>query len=226
MGASTLLQKLRQKGLKRSLKTAFERYVFFHWELIWTERDLSLPIERFKLREHPPLTRLDITPGNVHRFQRHFGDRVGVMREFAEQGHVGHMWIDEAGDVVGVMWSTTDDYYDKHYYGCTFKVAPGQYFAHSGELIRRYYGTRLSQTAQLTMWECMREKGCTTTIDVVESHNVPAMRLHMRMGYVEMGRITHVYGLFGRWRLFRETTYQGSRLEQLCRPLVRGVATA
>lgn len=226
MGASALLQKLRQKGLKRSLKTAFERYVFFHWELIWTERDLSMPIERFKLREHPPLTRLDITPDNVHRFQKHFGDRVGVMREFAEQGHVGHMWIDEAGDVVGVMWSTTQDYYDKHYYGCTFKVAPGQYFAHSGELIRRYYGTRLSQTAQLAMWECMREKGCTTTIDVVESHNVPAMRLHMRMGYVEMGRITHVYGLFGRWRLFRETTYEGSRLEQLCRPLLRGVAAA
>ncbi|MNJ60444.1 hypothetical protein D3C77_561770 [compost metagenome] len=59
---------------------------------------------------------------------------------------------------------------------------------------------------------------------MVETHNVPAMKLHLRMGYHEQGRVAHVYCLFGRWKFFRETTYSGSRLEQLRKP--RAVKTA
>jgi hypothetical protein len=42
--------------------------------------------------------------------------------------------------------------------------------------------------------------------------------MHMRMNYLEQGRITHVYGLFGRWRFYRETPYSGSRLDALRSP--------
>ena len=61
-------------------------------------------------------------------------------------------------------------------------------------------------------------------VDVVETHNLPALKLHVRMGYQEQGRVAHVYCLFGRWKFFRETSYTGSRIEPLCRP--RRVVTA
>jgi hypothetical protein len=55
-------------------------------------------------------------------------------------------------------------------------------------------------------------------VDTCETRNIPAMKLHIRMGYHEQGRITHVYGLFGRWRFYRESRYEGSRLDKLRKP--------
>jgi L-amino acid N-acyltransferase YncA len=62
-------------------------------------------------------------------------------------------------------------------------------------------------------------------VDVCEWHNIPALKLHIRTGYSEQGRITNVYELFGRWRFFRDTRYTGSRLDTLRKP-VREPATA
>lgn len=58
-----------------------------------------------------------------------------------------------------------------------------------------------------------------------DTRNFPALKVCIRMGYHEQGWVTHIYGLFGRWRLFRETRYKGSRLGPLRKP-GRPVATA
>jgi len=71
---------------------------------------------------------------------------------------------------------------------------------------------------QVALWEAMAAQGCNKVVDVCETHNIPALKLHIRMGYHEQGRVTHVYGLFGRWRFFRETRYTGSRLDPLRKP--------
>jgi len=216
MGAlRKLRERIRQKGLRRTLDTLVERYVFFHWELLWMERDLVTPVAPHTLRDHPPVQRVEITQQNADAFARHFGDRVQTMRELAAEGHTGHMYLDEQGDAIAFIWASMRDYHDRHYYGCTFPVKPGEFFEFGGEMIRRYFGSRLSVDAQIALWETMRAKGCNKVVDVVETHNVPAMKLHLRMGYHEQGRVTHVYGLFGRWKLFRETRYEGSRLEGL-----------
>ncbi|MBH3462167.1 N-acetyltransferase [Pseudomonas parafulva] len=218
-----LQERIRQKGLKRTFKTLVERYVFFHWELLWMERDLVTPVPPYKLKEHPPVTLVEITTANADAFARYFGDRVETMRELAADGHTGHMYLDEHGDAVAFIWASVVDYHDKHYYGCTFPVKPGEFFEFGGEMTRRYFGSELSVTAQVELWNAMHAKGCRKVVDVVETHNVPAMKLHLRMGYHEQGRVMHVYGLFGRWKLFRETRYEGSRLEVLRKP---GVARA
>ncbi|MHC6224051.1 GNAT family N-acetyltransferase [Pseudomonas sp. X10] len=210
-----LKERIRQKGLLRTLKTLFERYVFFHWELLWMERDLVSPVPPHNLKDHPPVTLVEITTDNADAFARHFGDRVETMRELAAEGHTGHMYLDEQGDAVAFIWASVRDYHDRHYYGCTFPVQPGEFFEFGGEMIRRFFGSRLSVTAQVGLWEAMHAKGCTRVVDVVETHNIPAMKLHLRMGYQEQGRVTHVYGLFGRWKLFRESRYEGSRLDGL-----------
>ena len=219
-------QRIRQKGLKRTARSLFRRYVFFHWELLWMERDLVTPIAPNSLKDHPPVTQVIITTENADAFARHFGDRVETMRELAAEGHTGHMYLDEAGDAIAFIWASTRDYHDRHYYGCTFPVKPGEFFEFGGEMIPRFFGSRLSASAQVSLWETMHAKGCNKVVDVVETHNIPAMKLHVRMGYHEQGRVTHVYGLFGRWRFFRESRYQGSRLESLRKPVMRRAAVA
>jgi len=71
---------------------------------------------------------------------------------------------------------------------------------------------------QVALWEAMAAQGCVKVVDVCETRNIPALKLHIRTGYHEQGRVTHVYGLFGRWRFYRESRYDCSRLEPLRKP--------
>lgn len=215
---SEIHDRIKRKGLRRTLVTLWQRYVFFHWELLWMERDLTTPVGPHNLKDHPPVSLAQITETNADAFARHFGDRVETMRELAREGHTGHMYLDEAGDAVAFIWASTRDYHDRHYYGCTFPVAPGDFFEFGGEMIPAFFGSRLSVDAQVNLWNAMQAKGCTRVVDVVETHNVPALKLHLRMGYHEQGHVVHVYGLFGRWKLFRYGEYSGSRLKPLCTP--------
>lgn len=215
---SKLWQTIRHKGLRRTFKTLWERHVFFHWELLWMERDLATPVPSCKLRPYAGLALVGIRTDNVHAFARYFGDRVETMRELAAQGHTGHMYLDEQGDAVAFIWGSLHDYHDRHYYGCWFPVKPGEFFEFGGEMTPPYFGSALSVDAQVSLWAAMQAQGCNKVVDVCETHNIPALKLHIRMGYLEQGRITHVYGLLGRWRFFRETRYEGSRLDSLRRP--------
>jgi RimJ/RimL family protein N-acetyltransferase len=150
------------------------------------------------------------------------------MAELASEGHTGHMHLDDHGDAVAFIWGSARDYFDRHYYGCMFPVKPGEFFEFGGELTRSYWGTELSVDLQLELWKAMAAQGCDKVVDVCEFHNIPALKLHLRMGYTEQGRIMNVYTLFARWRFYRETRYSGSRLDALrkpSRPSVTATAT-
>ena len=213
-----LTEHLRQKGLTATVKKAWNHYVFFHQELLWMERDLASPVPPHSLKPYPPLRVVKITADNASAFARYFGDRVGTMAELANEGHTGHMHLDDQGDAVAFIWGTVRDYFDRHYYGCLFPVNAGEFFEFGGELTRAYWGTELSVDVQLALWKAMAAQGCDKVVDVCEFHNIPALKLHLRMGYTEQQRIMNVYMLFGRWRFYRETRYSGSRLEALRKP--------
>ena len=213
-----LQERIRQKGLGRTFGTLWKRYVFFHWELLWMERDLVSPVPPHKLRPYEGLRKVDITAENAVAFTKHFGDRVETMAELAAEGHTGHMYVDADGHAVGFIWGSSRDYFDRHYYGCLFPVKPGEFFEFGGELTRAYWGTELSVDLQLELWKAMAAQGCDKVVDVCEFHNIPALKLHLRMGYTEQNRIMNVYTLFGRWRFYRESRYSGSRLDALRKP--------
>ncbi|MGY2259175.1 N-acetyltransferase [Pseudomonas sp. SDO55104_S430] len=219
MGAMhKLSQHVKHNGLRPTLKKVWKHYIFSHQELLWMERDLVTPVPAHKLRSYPPLQVVSITPGNAKAFARHFGDRVQTMAELAREGHTGQMHLDENGDAVAFIWGAGRDYHDRHYYGCWFPVKDGEFFEFGGELSRGYWGTSLSMDLQTELWKAMLEQGFNKVVDVCEWHNVPALKLHIRTGYEEQGRITNVYQLFGRWRFYRETRYTGSRLDTLRKP--------
>ncbi|MCP3752527.1 GNAT family N-acetyltransferase [Pseudomonas sp. SBB6] len=215
---SKIQDRIKRKGLRNTLNAGVKRYLFYHWELLWMERDLVSPVPPHKLRPYPPLRIESITVHNVRAFAKHFGDRIETMRELAAEGHTGLMFLDDAGDTVAFIWGSLRHYHDRHYYGCWFPVEPRQFFEFGGELARKYWGTQLSVDLQLELWKAMAAQGCDTVVDVCEDHNIPALKLHLRMGYQEQGRIMHVYCLFGRWKFFRETRYSKSRLEPLRKP--------
>jgi len=206
---------IRRKGLRATLAKIRRMYIFDHQELLWMERDLVSPVPPHNLKPYPPLRMLKITANNASAFARYFGNRVGVMAELASDGHTGHMHVDDKGDAVAFIWGTPHDYIDRHYYGCRFPVKPGEFFEFGGELTRAYWGTELSVDLQLRLWEAMALKGCRKVVDVCDSSNVPALKLHLRMGYTEQQRIMNIYTLFGRWRFYRETRYSDSRLAAL-----------
>lgn len=207
-----LRQRIRQKGLRRILATLWARYVYYHWELLWLQRDLLSPVPVQRLREYPACELVQVSENNVEAFSRYFPNQVQTLRELAGEGHTGHMYLDAEGDAIAMIWGSTAHYHDRHYYGCTFALQPGEFFQFCGELSRPYLGTRLSVDAQLNLWAAKRALGCSRVVNVVAAHNLAALRLHQRMGYEEQGRVQHVYCLFGRWRLFRESRYSGTRL--------------
>lgn len=211
---------LRHKGLRATLNTAFRHYVFYHWELLWMERDLVSPVPPHNLKPSPPTHSELTTLQNVHAFARYFGDRIDTMRDMVLEGHTGIIHRDPEGHVVAFIWGCPKDYHDHHFYGCWFPVKPGEFFEFGGELTRAYWGTTLSVDLQLDLWKAMHAQGCDKVVDVCESHNIPALKLHLRMGYAEQGRVTHVYCLFGRWKFFRQSRYEGSRLAALRKPTV------
>ena len=220
-----LSEHIRQKGLRATVKKAWNHFVLSHQELIWMERDLVSPVPPHKLKPYAPLRLETITPDNTVAFTRHFGDRVETMAELAREGHTGHMYLDDKGDAVAFIWGSARDYHDRHYFGCWFPVKEGEFFEFGGEQIRAYWGSLLSVDFQLNLWKAMQAQGCNKVVDVCESHNIPALKLHIRMGYKEQGRIMNVYELFGRWRFYRETHYSESRLDALRKP-AREPATA
>lgn len=221
-----LSERIKQKGLLYTLQTLWKRYVYFHRELLWLGRDLVTPVAPQNLRPYSGLRLVNITPENAIAFTKYYGNRVKAMAEIAAEGHTGHMYVNEEGDAIGFIWGSARDYFDRHYYGCWFRINPGEFFEFGGEMIPQYFGTSLSMDAQFKLWDAMRAKGCNKIVDVCDTRNIQAMKMHIRMDYQEQGRITHVYDLFGRWRFFRETYYTGSRLTALRKPEQRPVTAA
>jgi len=222
---TTLLQRLRQKGLRRALRPLWRRYVFQHWQLVWLDRDPLAAVPRQRARPCPPVRLVDITAHNTDAFARYFPEQLQAMHDLALQGHTGHMYLDPAGDAVAMVWASTRDYHDQHYYGCNFPVQPGEYFQFAGEVERAYFGTGLSTRVQTDLWAAMVAKGCTRIVVVVALDNVQAVKMHLHLNYHEQGRITHAYKLFGRWHFSRVSHYSGSRLAHLAPRAKRAAAS-
>ncbi|MGJ7517270.1 N-acetyltransferase [Pseudomonas baetica] len=213
-----LITHIKEKGLRATAKKVWKHFVFYHEELLWLERDLVSPVQPHKLKPYPSLRLEIITPQNTVAFTRHFAERVQTMTELAREGHTGHMYLDDTGDAVAFIWGTAHGYHDHHYYRCWFPVKEGEFFEFAAEQIRAYWGTLLSLDFQLNLWKAMQAQGCNKVVDVCETRNIRALKMHIRMGFNEQGRIMNVYKLFGRWRYSRETRYTGSRLDALRKP--------
>ena len=193
--------------------------------LLWIERDLVTPIAPNKLRPCEGLRRVDITEENAKAFSKYFGDRVQTMAELAAEGHTGHMYLDQDDHTVGFVWASTRDYYDRHFYRCTFPVKPGEYFQFGAEITRQYFGSSLTVDAQTALWQVMATRGFEKVVDICDGANVQALKMHMRLGYQDRAYHACLRPVRALAFLPRNNATGGSRLEALRKP-ERPVVTA
>ena len=59
---SKIQDRIKRKGLRNTLSAGVKRYLFYHWELLWMERDLVSPVPPHRLKPYPPLQVVNITP--------------------------------------------------------------------------------------------------------------------------------------------------------------------
>lgn len=219
---SVLLHKIRRKGLRDSFRVFRERYLYCHWELLTLERSLAQPLYCPIKPERWP--QVKITHDLLPAFEKHFRSQIPAISGLLDKGCSGYAHLDEEGAVMMMAWIHERDYYDDQLYRCWIRIPAGAIYQFAGECAAPYRGTGAVLLLQKILWADYRARGFKLTRAIVDARNNPALKMHIRIGFEEVGEATHVYRVLRVLHFHRYTTYQQPRLLHLrkARVLVRG----
>jgi len=218
---ASLIDKIRQKGLRACLRILYKRYIYRHWELLTLERRLDLPTpERASSNHRTLITHIDHS--HLPRFDQHFSHYRIALSRLLDQGLYGTICCDEQGNAIGMMWVSERDYYDDQLYHCWVRLPPDCIYQFAGELAKPYRGSGLALSLQRAVWQQYQQRGFQRTRALVDTRNHTALQMHIRLGFEEIGETVHVYRLFGFLHYNRTAPYHQPRLLHLHRkkPLV------
>ncbi len=210
---SALLEKIRRKGLRDSLRVLRERYFYYHWELLSVERSLALPVPCPVTTRRWPQVPID--RALLPAFEKYFSAQLPAIRGLLDKGCRGNAHLDADGNVMLMIWINERDYYDDQLYRCWIRIPPGCIYQFAGECALPYRGTGVVVLAQKLIWEHYRERGFKATRAVVNVRNEAALKMHMRMGFTEVGESIHVYCLLRCLHFHRRVPYHQPRLLHL-----------
>jgi hypothetical protein len=210
---STLIKKIRNKGLHGSLRVLCERYFYYHWELLTLERPLALPVPCPIREERWP--QVKITHELLPAFDKHFAAQLPAIRGLLSKDCNGYAHLDERGNVMMMVWVNEHDYYDDQLYRCWIRIPPDCIYQFAGECAAPYRGTGVVLLAQKMIWNEYQERGFKATRAVVNVRNDAALKMHVRLGFEEVGESTHVYCLLRLLHFHRHTSYHLPRLLHL-----------
>lgn len=211
----SLLEKIRRKGLIGSARLLWARCIYRHDELIWMERALDLQAPRFP--RHNPWRKEPITDALLPAFDRYFSlYKPGLPALIHSDSH-GEAFLDAEGEVIGMAWFRSSDYYDDQTYHCWLRLPPGRIYQFAGEVAPPYRGTGMPVLLQRERWKAFLEEGFSHTRAVVNMNNKPALQMHVKLGFEEVGESIHLYRLFGGLNFHSFRYYDGKRLQHLRR---------
>jgi len=213
MQLPSLFDKIRRKGLLGSLRLLWARCVYRHDELIWMERALDLPAPHFPRQS--PWRKITITETLLPAFDRHFARYKPGLVSLIRSGSVGEAYLDDNGHVIGMAWFRRNDYYDDQTYHCWLRLPPGRIYQFAGEVAQPYRGTVMAVLLQREPWKKFLAEGFSHTRSVVNISNQPALKMHVKLGFYEIGESIHVYCLFNCLNFHRYSRYEGRRLQHL-----------
>lgn len=198
--------------MKQALKRLIKFFILRRYTLVLLERDLSLPVRRYKesKRWHIRL----LTEADLPRCQTHFSHQRAYYKEQLQTGNTCFVALDsQTGDVIGAVWHTPEDYPDSfnHF---TFNVAPHQVFQFAGEIAAPFRNTQVSAEALALAWQHHRDKGKTHAITAVDSTNTASLRIMFHLGMKETGEQIYFYRWLG-MRFTRTAHYKGERFAHL-----------
>lgn len=198
--------------MKQTLKRLIKFFIFRRYTLVILERDLALPVLRYKESKRW-YTRL-LTEDDLPRCQTHFSHQYAYFKKQLQAGNTCFAALDKQNDdVIGVVWHTPNDYQDSFHH-FTFNVAPHQVFQFAGEIAAPFRNTQISAEALALAWQYHRDRGKTHAITAVDSSNIASLRTLFHLGTEETGEQIHFYRWLG-IRATRKSAYQGERFEHL-----------
>lgn len=211
----SLLEKIKRKGLIGSARLLWARCVYRHDELIWMERALDLPAPRFP--RHSQWRQVRITEALLPAFDRYFSLYKPGLSALIHSDSLGEAFLDADGQVIGMAWFRRSDYYDDQTYHCWLRLPPGRIYQFAGEVAPPYRGSGMAVLLQREPWKVFLEEGFSHTRAVVNMNNTPALRMHVKLGFEEIGESIHLYRLFNCLKFHRFGRYDGKRLGHLRR---------
>jgi ribosomal protein S18 acetylase RimI-like enzyme len=211
----SLLEKIKRKGLIGSARLLWARCVYRHDELIWMERALDLPAPRFP--RHSQWRQIRITEALLPAFDRYFSLYKPGLPALIHSDSLGEAFLDADGQVIGMAWFRRSDYYDDQTYHCWLRLPPGRIYQFAGEVAPPYRGSGMAVLLQREPWKVFLEEGFSHTRAVVNMNNTPALRMHVKLGFEEIGESIHLYRLFNCLKFHRFGRYDGKRLCHLRR---------
>lgn len=196
MMLTELLGKIRQRGLRSTMRKASEQLLFGHGRLLWLEREVGQSYETPPVSHNWTYRQItaEILPAFDLHFARHrkvFGDLVQV------PGVQGIAALDGEGNACAFLWYSDRDYYDRHYYRCWFPVEAGCVYLFAIEVARAHRGSRLVYGAQDMFWQRMRAAGVQRVQAVVNARNALTLKMLSHIGFRHLGLETRFYTLFG-----------------------------
>jgi RimJ/RimL family protein N-acetyltransferase len=203
--------KIKRKGWRGALRVFCERFIYRHLELLTLERSLEAPLtKRLKVYRWEHVRINDATLPKLKKYFAHY--LPAVHKLLAKEGVRGDAFADENGDAIGMVWMTNRDYYEPLYH-CWIRLPAGCMYQFAGEVAEPYRNTGIPLRFMRALCEeANDELGCHTVRSLVEARNRPAVAMHLRLGFREIGEVTHVYTLFRFLHLTRARTYHEPRL--------------
>ncbi|MDR1888044.1 MAG: hypothetical protein LBQ81_01440 [Zoogloeaceae bacterium] len=215
-----LFGKIRRKGWRGTLRILCERFIYRRWELVMLERPLDIAPPMRLSAQRWRHTR--ISPETLPKLEKYFSRYLPAVRELLARGLRGDMFLNDEGDAIGMMWVSFQDYYDNHLYHCWVRLPPGCMYQFAGEIAPPWRGVGLPLLGMCIACEEFPQLGYHAVRSLVDTSNLPALTLHIRLGFREIGEVTHAYRLlrflhFSRTRPYHEPRFlhlrkKGSRL--------------
>jgi ribosomal protein S18 acetylase RimI-like enzyme len=87
------------------------------------------------------------------------------------------------GKLVGWCWFASEQYYESTW-DFTFTLNPGCLYQFDGIVVPEFRRKKLGSLSLSVMWDFLIDNGYTTTSALVDSSNIPALRLHDHMGFI------------------------------------------
>lgn len=204
--------KLRRKGLRGSLRVLRERYLYRHWELLMLERDLAEPV-RVPSRLAASWPAIILTADQLPVLQRYFAGYLPTVRDLlGREGMTGFAHLDREGQAACMALVSDRDYFDHHLYRCWVRLPVGCIYQFAGEVAVPYRTRGLPLLALARIWEHYRALGYQRTRALVNTNNRPALAMHARLGFRELGESVHTYCLLRCLHFSRNARYSDRRL--------------
>lgn len=202
------------ESLSSLLQKAWRKLIVKHWDLIWLERDLSPPAPSGRPEATLIVRELLAEDLSEARLGPYFGPRAAqYQRMLAGESRCYAALLPETQVVAGLMWGHVGRYFDADYFRCHFEAPGDCLYLFAGEVAPEHRGTTLPFRVMAHAWETAAHEGLRRVRVVVGDHNTPALRLHMHLGYREVGEFVRVHHWFrGVLVTSRTHRYTGERL--------------